>query len=96
MKSWNGSTEPGRSAKFKLSQQAASYLKRLDRVTRQRINDALLDAFEDPIGASDHLMNRGQERKVRVGSLRVLFRIVDDEILIDTILPRGEVYKHSR
>ena len=65
-------------------------------LTRKRINDALLEAFEDPFGASDHLVNRGSERKIRVGGLRILFRIVSNEILVDTILPRGEVYKHTR
>jgi mRNA-degrading endonuclease RelE of RelBE toxin-antitoxin system len=82
--------------KFKLSQQAASYLKRLDANIRRRINDGLIEALKDPIGASDHLINRGAERKIRVGSLRILFRIEAEEIVIDAILPRGDVYKHTR
>ena len=80
---------------FKLSQQAASYLKRLDLPTKKRINEALLEAFKDPIAASDHLVNRG-ERKVRVGTLRILFRIEGTTVLVDAILPRGDVYKHTR
>jgi len=82
--------------RFKLSQQAASYLKRLDANLRQRINEGLVEALKDPIGASDHLVNRGAERKIRVGSLRILFRIEAEEIVIDAILPRGDVYKHTR
>ena len=81
--------------RFKLSQQAASYLKRLDADTKKRINDALEEASQDPIGASDNLVNRG-ERKVRVGGLRVLFRISNEQIIVDAILPRGDVYKHTR
>jgi len=82
--------------KFKVSQQAASYLKRLDTNTRKRINDGLIDALKDQIGASDHLVNRGAERKIRVGGLRVLFRIEAETIAVDAILPRGDVYKHTR
>jgi len=62
-----------------------------------RIDDALRAAAKDPFGASDHLVNRGGERKIRVGDLRILFRVADDgEILVDAILPRGDVYKHRR
>ena len=81
---------------FKVSQQSASYLKRLDSKLKRRINDALLDAARDPIGASDHLVNRGADRSIRIGGLRIVFRIDKEEILVDTILPRGDVYKHSR
>jgi len=82
--------------KFTLSQQAASYLKRLDANIKQRINDALVEALNDPIGASDHLVNRGAERKIRIGGLRILFRIEAQEIFVDAILPRGDIYKHTR
>lgn len=93
--------------RFKLSQQAASYLKRLDRNTKQRIDDALIEALKDPIGASDHLINRGAERSIRIGGLRILFRIVEEKpesedegtreiVVVDAILPRGDVYKHTR
>ncbi len=82
--------------KFKVSQQAGSYLKRLDAKLKRRIDDALLEAAKDPVAASDHLVNRGAERSIRIGGLRVLFRICNEEILVDTILPRGDVYKHSR
>ena len=81
---------------FTLSQQAASYLKRLDLKLKQRINAKLLEAANDPIGTSDHLVNRGAERKIRVGGLRILFRIDAQRILVDAILPRGECYKHTR
>lgn len=71
-------------------------MKRLDSETRKRINDRLLEVLHNPIEASDHLVNRGAERKIRVGSLRILFTIESGQIVIDTILPRGDVYKHSR
>jgi mRNA-degrading endonuclease RelE of RelBE toxin-antitoxin system len=71
-------------------------LKRLDNDTKRRINERLLEALANPIEASDHLVNRGPERKIRVGGLRILFTIESAQIVIDTILPRGEVYKHSR
>jgi hypothetical protein len=51
---------------------------------------------------SDHLINRGIERKVRVGKYRILFRIDATSAgtilidAIDAILPRGDIYKHSR
>jgi len=81
---------------FRLSQQAASYLKRLDSETRRRIEEALRDAQKNPVEASDHIVNRGPERKVRAGKLRILFRLESNEILVDAILPRGDVHKHTR
>ena len=87
----------GQPPKFKLSQQAASYLKRLDFKIKQRINEGLIDAAKDPIGASNHLINRGPERSIRIGGLRILFRSEAEGIIaIDAILPRGDVYKHTR
>ena len=81
---------------FKFSQQAASYFKRLENSTQERIMKALAEAFNDPLNASGHLINRGDERKVRVGGLRILIRIVGDELFVDVILPRGDIYKHTR
>jgi mRNA-degrading endonuclease RelE of RelBE toxin-antitoxin system len=46
--------------------------------------------------AVTELVNHGAERKIRVGSLRILFTIDSGQTVIDTILPRGDVYKHSR
>ena len=65
---------------------------------RERIDSALRDAAADPVVASDHLVNRGDERKIRVGGLRILFRIdkAESKILVDAVLPRGDVYKHTR
>jgi hypothetical protein len=37
--------------RFKLSQQAASYLKRLDRDLKKRIEERLLEALKDPISS---------------------------------------------
>jgi len=71
-------------------------LKRLDNDTKRRINERLLEALANPTEASDHLVNRGPERKIRVEGLRILFTIESGQIVIDTILPRGEVYNHSR
>ena len=68
----------------------------MDTNIRHRINEALIEAAKDPIGASDHLVNRGAERKIRVGGFRILFRIEAEKIVIDAILPRGDVYKHTR
>jgi hypothetical protein len=64
-----------RAAYYRLSRQAASCLKRLDTETKGRIVEALRDAQKSPAEASDHLVNRGRERRIRVGNLRILFRI---------------------
>jgi mRNA-degrading endonuclease RelE of RelBE toxin-antitoxin system len=42
------------------------------------------------------LVNRGPSRKIRIGGLRILLRIESKTVLIDAILPRGDVYKHTR
>jgi hypothetical protein len=56
-----------------------------------------LKRWQIPVQGSDRLVNRGNERKIRVGGLRILFRITSEsEIAIDAILPRGDVYKHTR
>ena len=71
-------------------------MKRLDAKLKKRINDALLEAAKKPLEASDHLVNRGEERKIRIGGLRILFRIGAKEILVDAILSRGDICKHTR
>ena len=81
---------------FKVSNLAATYLNRLDGKVRRRINDALIAASRDPIGTSDHLVNRGDERTIRIGGLRIIFRIYGEDILVDAILLRGDAYRARR
>lgn len=45
---------------------------------------------------SKPLKGRKEQRSARVGSLRILFRVNDLNIIVAAIGPRGEIYKHGQ
>lgn len=46
-----------------------------------------------PLGDVKKLSGYDKEYRLRVGDIRVLFTIEDETIIINSILPRGQVYK---
>jgi mRNA interferase RelE/StbE len=76
-----------------LSPQAAKYLKRLNEPNKSRIIKALKKLeLEPPQGDVKSLAGKDGYR-LRIGDYRVLFDIVDDELWIHTIAPRGQAYR---
>jgi len=82
---------------IRLSNRAIKELDRLDTRTRERIRERLRELADDPFSVrlSEHLTNKGDLRKSRVGGWRIIFRVHDDvlEVSVVTIARRGQVYK---
>ncbi|MCL2293247.1 MAG: type II toxin-antitoxin system RelE/ParE family toxin [Spirochaetes bacterium] len=79
--------------KVVLEKKAIKYFERLSKSTRIRINEALRGlSCEPPQGDIKKLQGRSNYR-LRVGNLRVLYRIEPDVIIITNIAPRGQAYK---
>lgn len=71
------------------SKQAAKYIKYSDKPTKNRLKEAIQKL---PAGDVKKLQGYQNEYRLRVGDLRVLFYIENDTIVIESILPRGQVY----
>ena len=80
-----------------LSSQAASYLRRADHQTQERIAKKIELLSGDPFDTlhSKRLRGRGGYRSARVGGLRVIFSVFQSElrIAVEHIAPRGQVYR---
>ena len=63
--------------------QAVKYIETCDKPTKRRLKEAIEKL---PLGYD-------KEYRLRVGDMRVLFTIEDETIIINSILPRGQVYK---
>lgn len=46
-----------------------------------------------PFGDIKKLQGYSNLYRLRIGDYRVIYEIIDDKIIIDAILPRGEAYK---
>lgn len=81
---------------LELSRQAARYFDRLDVSTQARVAEVLRAVTQDPLGpASKPLAGYPGERSARVGSLRVLFALLEDRAVVRVwaIGPRGQIYR---
>lgn len=72
------------------SKKAIKYINALDRSTKQRLKKAIEKV---PFGNIKKLQGIEEGYRLRVGDLRVLFSMEDDNIYIDNIIPRGQAYK---
>jgi len=84
--------------KFKVewSRDALKDIKKLDKPMAARITQAIQMFSETGEGDVKRLTNAGGLYRLRVGTWRVLFRIVHGEVrimLVQGVLPRGEAYK---
>ncbi len=77
--------------KVTYSKQAVKTLERVDATTKQRIRAGI-----NGIPAGDIVKLQGHDAlyRLRVGNWRVVYSYVEqDKILVETIAPRGQVYK---
>lgn len=87
------------SARFEiiLSKQAAKYYQRLPVNLARRFDRAFMLLEDNPFHGVDVklLKNLFGRYRMRIGDLRVIYQInkVKKQVLISTILPRGDVYK---
>jgi len=70
-------------------------LERCDRPTQRRLIERIEALSENPYSHSKLLENAQGKRSSRVGKLRIIFEVDEQEKLLHvlTIAPRGEVYR---
>lgn len=79
---------------IKLSKQAVKVLDRMDKATVARIINTICGLAEvPPLGDIKPLKGYNGRYRLRVGTYRVLFTIVDDEVHVSDIGSRGDIYK---
>jgi len=72
------------------SKKAVKYINGLDKITKKRLYEAIKKI---PLGDIKKLRGLHIDYRLRVGDLRVLFSMNENNIIIKDILPRGEAYK---
>ena len=76
-----------------LSPQAAKYLKRLNEPIKSRIIKALNKLELEPLQGDIKSLTGKEGYRLRIGDYRALFDIIDNNIVIHAIAPRGQSYK---
>ena len=82
--------------KIILKKEAVKYLASLDKPTRIRLKKALEGLIiNPPDGDIVPMKGKGDLFRLRVGVFRIIFRRnkLEQTIIIETIAPRGDVYK---
>lgn len=83
--------------RLQLAGRAERYFNRLDAVMKERVTLRLVEILADPLDPDigKPLVGKRGLRSSRVGNLRILYRVYQDEILvlIERIGPRGQVYR---
>ena len=80
--------------RFKLLTDAKRYLDTLDKETVRQIYEALRKITkEPPIGDVKKLQGYETLYRLRLGSLRIIFEIKGNHILVEKIAPRGQACK---
>lgn len=88
------SNEPNEALKISITSTPAKYLAALDKPTRVRINAKLAAIAKSPYDTRLSYPLVGQtKRSSRVGGYRILFEIVQNELIVSDIGPRGQIYK---
>lgn len=82
--------EGGIALRIELEKEAAKYISKLDKPTKQRIKKAIEKL---PAGDVKKLQGYSEDYRLRVGDLRILFSVNEDIITIKDILQRGQAYK---
>jgi mRNA interferase RelE/StbE len=76
-----------------IEKRAAKYVDRLNEPIKSRIRKAVMGLANEPL-SGDIKKLRGQEGyRCRVGEYRILFDVMEDEVTVYKITPRGEAYK---
>ncbi|MEI3614033.1 type II toxin-antitoxin system RelE family toxin [Pseudogracilibacillus sp. SO30301A] len=84
--------------KINFSKRAGKYIKKLDKPTKERIKRALLLLAENPYDTNldiHRLAGYDDSFRLRIGKYRVLYKIMDNEIVIFVfdVDSRGDIYK---
>ena len=79
--------------KVVLEKNAIKYFERLSKSDRGRISVAISGLKHEPPQGDIKKLKGRSDYRLRIGDLRVLFRIEPDVIIITNIVPRGQAYK---
>lgn len=72
------------------SKKSVKYINSNNKLTKKRLQEAI---EKIPLGDIKKLQGIKNGYRLRVGDLRVLFTMENDNIYIDNIIPRGQAYK---
>jgi mRNA-degrading endonuclease RelE of RelBE toxin-antitoxin system len=81
---------------LRLSARAERCYSRLSRPEQERVTRRIDQLLEDPYGGfTKQLRGESGTRSARVGDLRILYQVDDDELIVEVreIGPRGQVYR---
>ena len=73
----------------KMTKKAKKFMKRLNRKDAKRVNAMIVKIVADPYGFE--MLTTGQ-RKARIGKNRIVFSVIDGEVVIDNIGNRETIY----
>ena len=75
---------------IEFSKPTLKYLKACDKPTKRRLKAAIEKL---PSGDVKRLQGYQSEYRLRVGDLRIIFSMTENTVIVNDILPRGQVYK---
>jgi mRNA-degrading endonuclease RelE of RelBE toxin-antitoxin system len=77
-----------------ISGKAQKYINALDRPTRKRIADKLLELAQDPFDIRTSKPVTSKDRRTaRIGGYRLLFLVDGGVSLVSDVGPRGQIYR---
>lgn len=78
--------------KIRISKKAIKFIQKQDKIQRDRIYKAILKL---PEGDVKKIQGFKEEYRLRVGSYRIIFQIIHEELIIEVINidNRGDIYK---
>lgn len=76
--------------RIEYKKKAIKYINLADSTTKKRLKNAI---EKIPLGDIKKLTGLENEYRLRIGDLRVLFTVEDDIIIVNEIMPRGQIYK---
>ena len=79
-----------------LKPSAAKYLSRLNEPIKGRIKNALIKLSNEPPQGDIKSLEGRDGYRLRVGGYRVLFDVIEQEIVVFDIGLRGQIYKGGR
>lgn len=77
------------------SKESQKFLKKLDKKTKERLENAIVDYITEGIGDVKKLQGRKSEYRLRVGKYRIIFEIEGNKMTVTKIKSRGDIYKEE-
>lgn len=83
---------------IRFSRDAGKYIKKMDRITKERIKKSLIILAENPYKTNldvKKLSGYEDSYRLRIGKYRALFKVIESEVVIFVfdVDSRGDIYK---